>query len=85
MKRTIVTRPFPAKPVGPPKNPQAEEIVQLIEKIKLAIESQKNSEATSTETSPEIITVEVEGTLVEMTRAGYEIWKSRLTLRVTQS
>jgi len=78
LKRPMFTGLFPDKPVSPPKNPRAEEIVQIIEKVKLAIAAQNNSEATSAETPPEIIAVEVDdkGTLVEMTRAGYEIWKS---------
>jgi hypothetical protein len=75
MKRPTFSRHFPDKPVSPPKNPQVEELVQLIEKVRLAIAAQQNSEATPTENKPEIIAVEVEGTWVEMTRTGYEIWK----------
>ena len=83
MKRPIFTRAFPDKLVSPPKNPQVEELVQLIEKFRLAIGSQTNSEATPAENKPEIIAVEVEGTLVEMTRTGYEIWK-RLRDEITR-
>jgi hypothetical protein len=50
-------------------------MVQSTEKFRLAIAAQQNSDATAAENKPEIIAVEVEGTLVEMTRTGYEIWK----------
>ena len=69
------------KPVGtvvPPKSPPSNgEVLQLIEKIKEIFESAAQAQGTSSGSASEIISVDVDGngTLVEMTRAGFEVWK----------
>ncbi len=66
-----------APAVAPQDNPPGVDPPQLIEMIKKTIESAVQGQGSSSANSSEIISVDIDGkgTLVEMTRAGFELWK----------